>query len=155
MPPVSPAPVRIRTFVWQCVSAGTVAALAMMPFGLALRVLGLRVGYYGPKFASLFVDDPGRPVLLAQHVVLGWISAAPLVWILRRSSGDRVNPVAIGAAYGAAYYAAVNSLALPALFGDPTPWELGLDFVYPSLAIHLVFGVTVALVARPPCAASR
>ena len=51
--------------------------------------------------------------------------------------------------YGAGFYVAVNSLALPLAFGDPTPWRLGFTVVYPSLVIHLAYGFTVALFARP------
>lgn len=54
--------------------------------------------------------------------------------------------------YGAAFYAGINSLALPIAFGDPTPWQLGFTTVYPSLVIHLVYGVVIALVARPGAA---
>lgn len=46
--------------------------------------------------------------------------------------------------YGALYYVAVNSLALPLYFGDPLPWILGWAVVLPSLLVHVVFGVSVA-----------
>jgi hypothetical protein len=46
--------------------------------------------------------------------------------------------VALGALYGAAFYVVMNSLALPLLFGDRTPWQLGFATVYPRLVIHLV-----------------
>jgi hypothetical protein len=55
------------------VKAGTVAALAMIPFGLALRFAGLRVGRYGPKFARLFVADPGIPFRSAHDIVIGLV----------------------------------------------------------------------------------
>jgi uncharacterized membrane protein YagU involved in acid resistance len=72
----------------------------------------------------------------------------PLLLLLRGIADRRVRMLA-GAVYGAAFYAAVNSFALPFVFGDPTPWRLGFATVYPSLVIHLVYGLAIALVARP------
>jgi hypothetical protein len=136
--------------VRESIRSGTLAALAMMPFGLLFRVAGLRVGYYGPKLGALLfggVPEPGfQALLLIQHFVIGWISAAPLLLVLA-ASRTRVAPLLQGAAYGAAYYVVVNSLLLPFVFGDRTPWQLGVAFVWPSLAIHLVFGACVALAA--------
>lgn len=129
------------------IKTGTVAALAMMPFGAAFRAAGLRVGHYGPKFASLFVSDPGPVFLFTQHIVLGWISALPLVaWLLLQRPS--VSPVALGALYGAAYYGAVNALALPLYFGDKLPWTLGVATVLPSLVIHVVFGAVIGYMCR-------
>jgi hypothetical protein len=42
----------------------------------------------------------------------------------------------------------INSLALPVLFGDPTPWQLGVEFIYPSLVVHLVYGACISLTAE-------
>jgi len=119
----------------------------MMPFGFLLKLLDLRVGYYGPKFGALLFGDPTRFVLFLQHLVLGWVSALPLLLILVRLQGAP-NPIAIGAAYGLSYYVVVNSLALPLFFGDPTPWQLGFSFIYPSVLIHLVFGVCIGVTSR-------
>lgn len=131
----------------ESVRSGTIASLAMMPFGLLFKLLDLRVGYYGPKLAALVFDEPTRFVLFAQHLVIGWVSALPLLLILVRF-GRLAAPAAIGATYGLAYYVVVNSLALPLLFADPTPWQLGFNVVYPSLLVHLVFGVSIGLTAR-------
>ena len=133
--------------ILESMKTGTVAALAMMPFGAAFRAAGLRVGHYGPKFASLFVSDPGPVFLFVQHIVLGWISALPLVafLLLRR---PKVSPVALGALYGAAYYAVVNAVALPVYFGDKLPWVLGVGTVLPSLVIHVVFGAVIGYMCR-------
>ncbi len=129
------------------IKCGTLGALAMVPFGLAFRAAGMRVGYYGPKFAALFVDNPGTPYLFAQHIVLGWISAVPLVLVVAFLP-LKASPVLLGLAYGAAYYVLVNSLALPLYFGDPTPWTLGISSIIPSVVIHLVFGATVGFVLQ-------
>lgn len=123
--------------------AGTVGALAMMPVGFFFRALELRVGHYGPKFASLYIENPGQAVLFTQHLVLGWISALPLCLIpLQRLSGLTV--VAVGSLYGVIYYVLVNSLGLPLYFGDPLPVELGVSYIIPSLVTHIVFGAAVA-----------
>jgi hypothetical protein len=130
----------------ETLKAGTIASLAMMPFGFAFRVAGMRVGYYGPKFAGLFVESPTPVFLFAQHIILGWVSALPLLLLL--SNVRQPSPMFLGAAYGVAYYVLVNSLALPLYFGDPTPWQLGVAQVFPSLVVHVVFGVCVSYVSR-------
>ena len=135
------------SYTKESIRSGTIAALVMMPFGLLLKFLDLRVGYYGPKLGALLFGDPTRFVLFLQHLVLGWVSALPLLLILVLLH-DTVAPVVIGAAYGLAYYVAVNSFALPLFFGDPTPWQLGLSFIYPSVLIHLVFGVCISVTSR-------
>jgi hypothetical protein len=137
----------IKQLLFESMRSGTIAAIAMMPFGFAFRALGLRVGHYGPKFAALFVNDPGPAFQFAQHIVLGWLSAAPLVLLLcwRRVT---LPPVVAGSVYGVAYYVAVNSLALPLYFGDELPWQKGIATVIPSLVIHLVFGACVGYFSR-------
>lgn len=136
-----------RLILKQSVWAGTVAALAMMPFGAAFRAAGLRVGHYGPKFAGLFVVDPGPAFLFAQHILLGWISALPLVaWLVLRPG--RHSPVLLGTLYGIGYYMAVNALALPIYFGDRLPWTLGIATVLPSLTVHAVFGAVIGFMCR-------
>ena len=131
----------------ESIRSGTIAALTMMPFGFLFKFLDLRVGYYGPKLGALLFGEPGRFVLFLQHLVLGWVSALPLLLILVRLQGTAA-PMAIGAAYGLAYYVVVNSFALPLFFGDPTPWQLGFSFIYPSVLIHLVFGVCIGVTSR-------
>jgi uncharacterized membrane protein YagU involved in acid resistance len=133
----------MRKLTIESLISGTVGALAMMPAGLLFRALGMRIGHYGPKFASLYLDAPGPAALFLQHLVLGWVSALPLCLLPL----DRVSvwsALAIGALYGAAYYVAINALALPLYFGDPLPWDLGAGVVVPSLIVHLVFGIAVA-----------
>ena len=68
----------MRTLTTESVAAGTAGALAMMPVGFLFRILEMRVGHYGPKFASLYLQAPGPAALLIQHLVLGWVSAVPL-----------------------------------------------------------------------------
>ena len=134
-------------FVWESIRSGTIASLVMMPFGFLFKLVELRVGHYGPKLAALMFDQPTELLLFVQHIVIGWVSTLPLLLILVRCR-DSARPMAVGAAYGAAYYVLVNSLALPWYFGDPTPWQLGVDFIYPSLLVHVIFGLSIALTAR-------
>lgn len=131
--------------------AGTVAGLAMMPFGAAFRAVGLRINEYGPKTLALIAGDLEPPLItiagFAQHMAISWFAAPPLLILVARSRG-RAHRTLTGAAYGAAFYVAVNSLALPAFFGDPTPWELGIATIAPSLIVHVVYGLVVAWMAR-------
>ena len=135
----------------EALRSGTIASLAMMPFGLLFKWVGLRVGHYGPKVGEALFGhqpDPWMPVLLlVQHFVIGWLSALPLLmfWLWRAPGTIRLGD---GLLYGLAYYLAVNALALPWLFGDAFPWQLGWRTIYPSLVVHLVFGVSIALTAR-------
>ncbi len=119
----------------------------MMPFGMTFRMAGMRVGHYGPKFAELYSTNPGPALLFVQHMVLGWVSAVPLVLALARVRSFP-RAMAIGAAYGVMYYVVVNALALPIYFGDALPWNLGLPTVLPSLVVHTVFGLAVAYAER-------
>lgn len=124
----------------------------MIPFAVAFQRLGLRVNEYGRKTLELFfgsVPPPAHYLLtFIQHLAISWVVAVPLLLVLERISRKR-DRLLVGLAYGAAFYVAVNSLALPLAFGDPTPWRLGFATVYPSLFIHLVYGFTVAMLARP------
>lgn len=127
--------------------SGTIASLVMMPPGFVFQALGMRVGHYGPKFARLWTSDPTPPLLFAQHLVLGWLSALPLLWCLAHTAAG-ARPVQSGALYGALYYALVNALALPLYFGDRLPWQLGLATVVPSLVVHVVYGASIGWTAR-------
>lgn len=123
----------------------------MIPFAAVFRSLGLRVNEYGKKTLELLVGDVAPPLhyglTFVQHLVISWLAAVPLLLLLVGIANRRTRLIA-GAAYGAAFYAAVNSLALPIAFGDPTPWEIGFATVYPSLVIHLIYGVVIAMMAR-------
>lgn len=121
--------------------SGTLASWVMMPPGFIFQRFGMRVGHYGPKFAGLYLQDPTPGILFAQHMVLGWISVLPLLWLPLGTWTSRQS-VLVGAMYGALFYISVNSLALPLYFGDPLPWQLGAATVLPSLVVHLVYGAS-------------
>jgi len=125
----------------------------MIPFAALFRFLGLRINEYGRKTLELVVGPVAPPwqhvLTFGQHLLISWAAAIPLLLLLRRSEGRRAR-LAIGLAYGAAFYVVVNSWGLPLYFGDPTPWTLGFATVLPSLAVHLVYGAGVGLAARLP-----
>lgn len=138
---------KITALLSATLRSGTIASLVIVPLAPLFGWMGLRIGHYGPKFAALFVDHPQRWMLVAQHMVIGWISAIPLLWMLAATRAGR-RPLTSGAVYGTVYYIAVNALALPFYFGDPTPWELGWSTVLPSLIGHVMYGASVALTSR-------
>jgi uncharacterized membrane protein YagU involved in acid resistance len=144
---VRETPLRPAAVLLEAVRAGTIASLAIVPLAPLFRAAGLRIGHYGPKFAALFFDDPQPWLLFLQHLVIGCVSAVPLLLVLLSTRAGRW-PVAAGAAYGAGYYVVVNSLALPLYFGDALPWQLGAATVLPSLLGHVAYGAVVALAAR-------
>jgi len=137
--------------IGEALRAGTLAGLAMIPFAAAFRASGLRVNEYGRKTLALLVGDVSPPLhtllTFVQHLAISWLVAVPLLVLLPHGLARRLR-LLTGAVYGAAFYVAVNSLALPFAFGDPTPWELGFATVYPSLFIHLVYGIVIGWVAR-------
>lgn len=127
--------------------AGTVGAMAMVPIGLVLLFgAGAEVNVYGELLAESLFGASFPSILFAEHLVVGWLGALPLGLILTRIR--RAPQVAVGAAYGAAMWLVLNSLALPWVFGRPTPWQLGFDAIWPSLLVHVVYGVVTALVWR-------
>ena len=136
-----------KALLIESVRSGTIASLVIVPLAPLFKAAGLRIGHYGPKFAVLFFDDPQPWLLFVQHLVIGWVSALPLLVILMRT-GAAQRPLITGAVYGAAYYVAVNSLSLPIYFGDPTPWQMGWATIYPSLIGHIVFGASIGLTSK-------
>jgi hypothetical protein len=137
--------------------SGTIAGVAMIPFAAVFRIHGLRINEYGRKTLELLVGVVPSPLhdllTLIQHLIISWIVAVPLILAFRRVAEQHTR-VLVGALYGAGFYVAVNSLALPFVFGDPTPWTLGWRTVYPSLVVHLVYGIVIGLAARQPVVTS-
>jgi hypothetical protein len=127
----------------------------MIPFAAVFRARGLRVNEYGRKTLELLVGEVAPPLAgvltFVQHLVISWLAAVPLLVLFGRAGAwadDRRARVLIGTAYGAGFYVVMNSLALPIAFGDPTPWALGFETVYPSLTIHLVYGAVLGATTR-------
>ena len=145
-------PVRDRTGSWgrETMRAGVLAGLAMIPFAAIFRARGLRVNEYGRKTLALLISHESPTVhwllVFTQHLVISVVAAAPLIWILQRIQG-RAARILLGTLYGSCFYVLVNAQALPSLFGDPSPFELGFEVVYPSLVIHTVYGFVLGCVA--------
>jgi uncharacterized membrane protein YagU involved in acid resistance len=135
----------------EALRSGSIAAIAMIPFGLIFFALGMRVNEYGMKVIQTFFGDlpPGARfgLFVVEHFLISWTAAVPLLLALL-AFRQRIAAWLVGAIYGAGFYLLLNSLALPWLFGDPTPWELGFEVIYPSLIVHVVYGVSVALTSR-------
>lgn len=144
-----------RMLTREALRTGTAAGLAMIPFAAVFRASGLRINEYGSKTLGLLVGQVEPPLhyllTFVQHLFISWIVAVPLLLLLHRFS-QRRDRVRIGLIYGAGFYVVVNALALPFAFGDPTPWQLGFETVYPSLVVHLVYGFVIGLLARGPAA---
>ena len=73
--------------------------------------------------------------------------AVPLLLVLLWTF-KRISALLVGSLYGIVFYVIMNSLALPWFFGDPTPWQLGFETIYPSLLVHTIYGLSVALTSR-------
>ena len=135
----------------ESVRSGTIASIAMIPFGFLFQLLGLRVGHYGKKLLEVFFTDLSeltfRLLMFIEHFAIGWLSAVPLLLLLVLIK-NRLPALLVGAIYGVAYYVVLNSFLLPLSFGDRTPWALGFSVMYPSLIIHIVFGVSIALTSK-------
>lgn len=140
-----------KNFAKESIRSGTIASIAMIPFGIFFQLLGLRVGHYGKKLLDVFFTNlpelTFRLLMFIEHFTIGWLSATPLLFFLVVLK-NRFPAWSVGAIYGVAYYIVLNSLLLPLSFGDRTPWELGFAVMYPSLTIHIVFGVSIALTSK-------
>ncbi len=127
--------------------AGFAGGLVMIPIGLVLRfAFGLSVNVYGDLVVLRIAGRLDPLLLAAEHVAVSLAMAAPLVVTLH-PLGHRAAP-AVGLLYGGAAWLVVNSLALPWIFDQPTPWQIGPQAIWGSLIVHLVFGLVVALVSR-------
>ncbi len=135
------------TLIKESAISGTIASLVMMPAGLAFKFFEFRIGHYGPKLGALLFDDPSRPLLFIQHLVIGFLSALPIIFGFLRFSLKQ-SPIILGAVYGMAYYVLINSFLLPHYFNDPTPWQLGISNIIPSLVVHVIFGASIGFTAR-------
>jgi uncharacterized membrane protein YagU involved in acid resistance len=136
-----------KTLLIESIRSGTIASLVIVPLSPLFKAAGLRIGHYGPKFAALFFDNPQPWLLFAQHLVIGCLSALPLLAVLATTRAGKQALLA-GTAYGAAYYVAINSVALPLCFADPLPWQLGLTTVWPSLLGHIIYGASIGLTSK-------
>lgn len=127
--------------------------ISMVPVAILLkRVLGYSLNVYGELVVERLLGRSSMLALGLEHLVISCLLAIPLAAFLFRF-GRRL-PVWGGVVYGAGIWLALNSLALPLLFSRPTPWTLGWAAIWPSLAIHVVYGVAT-IVALRRCSVSR
>lgn len=142
-----------RDLVVESFRSGTIASLLMMPVGFLFRVLDLRIGHYGKKLIEVFFGELPLPlfrtIVVVEHFIIGWLSTTPLlIALLFVAARSSVSLLWVGLAYGVGYYIVLNSWLLPVAFGDPTPWMLGFSHIYPSLIVHIVFGISIAATAK-------
>jgi len=142
-------PFLMKQFMREALRSGSIAAIAMIPFALLFSMAGMRINEYGKKTIQLFFGNFPSGIRFAlfviEHFILSWIIAIPLLLLLK-SFHHRIPRLLLGALYGAVFYILVNSLLLPSLFNDVTPWKL--DFtktILPSLVVHIVYGLSIAL----------
>jgi hypothetical protein len=127
----------------QAIYAGTVGGLAMIPVGLAIRYgAGAAVNVYGELVIERILGRIAPWALFTEHFLISWVLAVPVVWLM--SCPPRISATPMGLAYGAAIWALINSFALPLIFSRPTPWEIGWSAIWPSLTVHLVYGVAAS-----------
>jgi uncharacterized membrane protein YagU involved in acid resistance len=136
----------------EALRSGTIAAIVMIPFGLVFSRLGFRMNEYGQKVIQTALPTFPKGVHFAlfvlEHFVLSWFFAIPLLLLLRYFH-HRIPRLLLGFIYGLLFYVLINSLLLPALFGDASPWEIGFfKTVFPSLTVHIVYGLSIALSSK-------
>lgn len=129
------------------IRAGLWAGAAMMPFGIVLRTLGHQVNVYGELAVRSVLGSAPMFAQLAFHALVSISLAVPFV-ALARSRG--AAGLAAGAFYGVLSWAALNATLLPLWFGRPTGWALGIAEIWPSLVIHVVYGVVLGAVSTCP-----
>lgn len=142
------------TLLTRSIVAGTAGGLAMIPYGLVLLlVLDKHVNVYGSLLARLLFGPPAPWSLALVHFATSCVLALPLVYLL----AWRGNRPAweLGAAYGAAIWLAFNSLLLPILFSRSSAWQLGWSAIWPSLSVHLLYGIVTAMAAAALAARAR
>ena len=142
----------MKQFLREALRSGFIAAIAMIPFALLFSALGMRINEYGKKVIQLLFSNfsPGIrfTLFVIEHFVLSWIFAIPLLLLLKYFH-HRISWLLLGILYGVMFYILVNSLLLPAFFNDASPWKLGFTkTILPSLVIHIVYGLSIALTSR-------
>ncbi len=137
----------LPSIIKQSIKSGIIAALLMVPPGVLFKYFGLHIGNYGPKFGAFLFGEINPMMLFIQHIVISCLSAIPLILLFAKTNCYR-KPILTGTIYGVIYYLIVNSLLLPIFFKDQTPWELGFNYIYPSLIVHIIYGASIGFTAR-------
>lgn len=125
--------------------AGLAGAVAMIPPGLAAGLLGFGVNKFGELIAQRLTGGTARAVLLAEHLLIGVLAAIPLAALMTIMPPGRLKSASLGLAYGIAFWFVANTMALPVIFNQPSPWTIGPSALLPSLIVHMTYGVGTAL----------
>lgn len=133
----------------RALQAGSLGGLAMVPVGVLLRLGGYPVNVYGQLLLQVLVGRAPVWALLVEHFLVSWALALPLLLVTVGRPRRALAPwLVAGVVYGTLIWTVLNSLALPFLFGQPTPWRIGWSAIWPSLLVHLVYGVVTAAAVR-------
>lgn len=133
----------VRWIARMAVVGGLVAGIAMMPFGAVLRALGHQVNVYGELMVRSVLGSTPMLAQLVFHVAVSITLAIPFVLFARWRGGASV---VAGGIYGVLSWAVLNATLLPLWFDRTTGWALGFEVIWPSLLVHLVYGVSLGVV---------
>lgn len=140
-----------RDIARMSVKGGLVAGIAMMPFGAVLRALGHQVNVYGELMVRSVLGHTPMLAQLVFHIAVSITLAIPFVLVARwRGSAS----VVAGGLYGMLSWAMLNATLLPLWFERPTGWALGFGVTWPSVLVHVVYGVVLGVVLAR-CVASN
>lgn len=132
------------TVIGRSVAAGVLAGLAMVPPGLLAKAAGYSVNVYGELLLRELLGRTLPSAMAVEHLLISVAMSVPFVAAATRWPG--AHPLARGTGYGVLAWLSVNSFALPAAFGRPSPWALGLNAIWPSLLVHVVYGLALGAV---------
>lgn len=118
----------------------------MIPPGMLLLLMGERVNVYGELLIQTLLGRTHLWAMAIEHFLISWGMAFPLVLLL--AILRRPSPLIVGLIYGAGIWLVINSLLLPAIFSQPNAWQTGWPAIWPSLSIHLIYGVATAITAH-------
>ena len=126
------------------VSGGLAAAVTALATWL-LTVAGVHLDM--PRLQVFSGFGPGAFGLVFQHVVLSLAAAFPLLVMLVLDQARR-PPWLVGLAYGLGLFVLLPGAAAPALLGVDGVFQQGPATAVGIGAVHLLFGLTVALTSR-------
>ncbi|MBN1201934.1 MAG: hypothetical protein JXJ20_08780 [Anaerolineae bacterium] len=141
----------VRDMAGEVLQSGAIAAVIMLGVVGVFYVMGPRADQLGLDLIQVVLGK--QPTWLrytlfaAEHFVLSWLLTLPLLCVLI-GTRKRYQPLAVGAVFGAAVYVICYSLLLPLALGKETPWQYGFERVYPSLVVHLAFGMAGTFLSR-------
>lgn len=127
--------------------SGLAAGMIMVPFGLFYKnILGLSVNVYGELLVVAILGESSRWAIFLEHFIISGFLAIPYFVAI---NGNRHIPrIPSGLIYGMSAWILINSLALPFLFSRPTPWVIGWNAIWPSLSVHLVYGLALGTIGQ-------